>query len=535
MSFAKQRAPRPQCWQVGSAAVAVTALVLVAAAWSSSGVDGSDNGVVVAASGVSPLRMLAHTHREEISWQQQRSSRRRIPRVVHQTWKTNVRGYLPAWAKFHSRTWEAKNPGWRHVLWSDDDITAHIAAHHPELVPASQEMQPVQRADLFRYMILYDVGGVYADLDVACVVPIDRWAKTYGRAHHVSGDPGLIVGFEQISSERADWAEWYAREFQFSQWTIAAQPGHPVLRGVLDLIRRFFAGDKALRETARGNFTTADVLESTGPGIWTDAVVNYMHEQYGVVLRDDSAKDGGKLRVDMRGIALQSRSAQRDPHAAIRDSAIALPALDALLPNSTASTASTESWLRTPSTRGGESQRSLSLLLSAAPASAPQGECDVLVLPQRAFGMGGGGVRIEHGHHPAQDMQRDVLVTHHFQGSWKAGSMHSGTGKSLSWREEQGRAPAPGQEEAGWAKGACKAWRQTGGCRGDGPREKERDGQCDRQVQRGTSGFCDCDRGDNQTYRVLFGCEHPLLTCIDTCADEGAAVNGTLVRTSKLR
>ena len=38
----------------------------------------------------------------------------------------------------------------------------------------------------------------------------------------------------------------------------------------------------------------------------------------------------------------------------------------------------------------------------------------------------------------------------------------------------------------------CTAWRQTGGCDPNGPREETRDAPCDETVGRGRSGFCEC-------------------------------------------
>ena len=37
-----------------------------------------------------------------------------------------------------------------------------IHEQHPELVPLYNRMLPVMKADLFRYIILYNVGGYYA-------------------------------------------------------------------------------------------------------------------------------------------------------------------------------------------------------------------------------------------------------------------------------------------------------------------------------------------------------------------------------------
>ena len=54
------------------------------------------------------------------------------------------------------------------------------------------------------------------------------------------------------------------------QWTFAAVPGHPVLRDVCEHIKRH--ADKLFSEDEH-----YDVLERTGPGPWTDAIVNHAH------------------------------------------------------------------------------------------------------------------------------------------------------------------------------------------------------------------------------------------------------------------
>lgn len=53
-------------------------------------------------------------------------------------------------------------------MHDDDDIERRVKTLHPELLSAYEQMKPIQRADLFRYMVLYDEGGYYADCDVDC-------------------------------------------------------------------------------------------------------------------------------------------------------------------------------------------------------------------------------------------------------------------------------------------------------------------------------------------------------------------------------
>ena len=84
-------------------------------------------------------------------------------------------------------------------------------------------MKPIEKADTFRYAILHDKGGYYADVDVTCTRGIDEWQQQTNDFFNVD----LMVGFEVVT-EREDWAQWYARKFQMCQWTMAGRAGHPV-------------------------------------------------------------------------------------------------------------------------------------------------------------------------------------------------------------------------------------------------------------------------------------------------------------------
>ncbi|WP_373636499.1 glycosyltransferase family 32 protein [Yoonia sp. BS5-3] len=65
------------------------------------------------------------------------------------------------------------NPDWEYRLWTDDDLSKLVADHYPDLEGLFHSYpNPVQRADLGRYLILHHCGGIYADLDIECVAPL---------------------------------------------------------------------------------------------------------------------------------------------------------------------------------------------------------------------------------------------------------------------------------------------------------------------------------------------------------------------------
>jgi hypothetical protein len=87
----------------------------------------------------------------------------RIPRIIHSIWI----GDRPL-SDEHARlgeTWRALHPQWEYKLWTERDVPA---------VPAADPARNLaERADVLRYEILRRHGGVYVDVDVECLRPLD--------------------------------------------------------------------------------------------------------------------------------------------------------------------------------------------------------------------------------------------------------------------------------------------------------------------------------------------------------------------------
>ena len=64
-------------------------------------------------------------------------------------------------------------------------------------------------ADLFRYLVMFKKGGVYADADTTCEQPIRTWLDA--------------------SEDRFVGAHQGPPRFDVSQWAFAAPAGHPAL------------------------------------------------------------------------------------------------------------------------------------------------------------------------------------------------------------------------------------------------------------------------------------------------------------------
>lgn len=198
-----------------------------------------------------------------------------IPRTLYQTWKTEK---VPKWAQRAVQSWDSMNPSYRHLIMGDKDIDELVHKSHPDMLEAFDQMKPIQKADLFRYLILMDNGGLYADLDVECKRPIDKWVEQYRPRDFYTSKINFVVGFEIVTDAKAVERHDFATEFQFSQWSMASIPNHPILQNVKMLIREYFKQQKHLNSTS--------IVRSTGPGIWSDAIALHLKQAYGVILGD---------------------------------------------------------------------------------------------------------------------------------------------------------------------------------------------------------------------------------------------------------
>ena len=172
-----------------------------------------------------------------------------IPMIIWQTYKTKK---LPKSCHTAHKSWIDLNPMYQVYLYDDDDIEEHIRT---EWSPAMMEFYKalpigVMKADLWRYLILAKRGGTYSDIDSKCMLPIVEWYK-----------PVLKVCYALIGLEN---------DTHFCQWTIRATPLHPLMNHVAQYLLEHWQREGI-------NFQSPHfVHEVTGPGIWTEAIVNYL-------------------------------------------------------------------------------------------------------------------------------------------------------------------------------------------------------------------------------------------------------------------
>ncbi|OQS07155.1 hypothetical protein THRCLA_00843 [Thraustotheca clavata] len=181
-----------------------------------------------------------------------------VAKIIHQSWVSI--DTLPAKVKRPIDSWKAENPHYHYRFWSDADIPAFVQNHFPEYFVLFKRFPvDIMRSDFFRYLVVLKYGGVWSDIDTMCLKPVDTWAPI--TSHTVSA----MVGVELDASDVI--LDWWSLKLQFTQWTFAAAPGHPLMRHIVDFIHKRFKDAAEI---------PLIVHQVTGPSIWTEAILDYL-------------------------------------------------------------------------------------------------------------------------------------------------------------------------------------------------------------------------------------------------------------------
>lgn len=205
-----------------------------------------------------------------------------IPRVIHQTY---AKRDLPDVLQANVTDLKEQNPGWEHILYDDAAVEDFIKnSYSQEILSAYLRINPLYgaaRADLFRYLVVYKLGGIYLDIKSRFLCPIDQV---------IQGDEEFIVS--QWSNQPGEKYEGFGLKpevkhitgGELQQWHVIAVPGHPFLRAVLLAI---FDGIDKYRPWLHGTGKVG-VMRLTGPVIYTLTIAPLIELYPCRVIRNES-------------------------------------------------------------------------------------------------------------------------------------------------------------------------------------------------------------------------------------------------------
>ncbi|GAB6853825.1 glycosyltransferase family 32 protein [Asaia astilbis] len=190
-----------------------------------------------------------------------------VPRLLH--FICNDRTTLdPAFAANIAQT-SALNPGWELRLWDEAARFQFISDHYGWDVLKIYLMIGAEygaaKADFFRYLLIYRLGGVYLDLKSSTSRPLDAIIRP--------NDEFLLSQWNMSGSNlHAGWGLGasiaHVKGGEYQQWFLIARPGHPYLRRVIQLVMTKILTYRAEVHGA-GAVTTFNI---TGPHAYTKAI-----------------------------------------------------------------------------------------------------------------------------------------------------------------------------------------------------------------------------------------------------------------------
>jgi len=168
-----------------------------------------------------------------------------IQKNIFQSWCTKV---LPPPVQALVNSFKAANPDYTYHLYDDADMDRFVDEYFPgEIAQCYHRLNIiVAKVDFWRYLVLYQFGGVYLDMDSAITGSLAGLIRDEDEAIITAeGNPNLYV-----------------------QWALIFSKGHPILKKTIDFVV----------DNIKNNRFPNDLLRMTGPPVFTRGV-NAIHQE----------------------------------------------------------------------------------------------------------------------------------------------------------------------------------------------------------------------------------------------------------------
>lgn len=190
-----------------------------------------------------------------------------IPRIVHQTYCSHKT--LSAEVIEKNNTLSQLNPGYEFRYYDDADmenwIDKNCSRNEQSAFYRINPIYGAARADLFRYLLIGKVGGIYLDIKSTCLKPFDSILNRNDKfifSKWPLGQDGKPIYWQQpglLSLEL----------YEIQQWWIISVANNPV---IFEVIRDVILNLSRNKPGTICNYGRQGVLETTGPIVYTKAV-----------------------------------------------------------------------------------------------------------------------------------------------------------------------------------------------------------------------------------------------------------------------
>lgn len=97
-----------------------------------------------------------------------------IPKIIHQIWFQGEQ-FIPQHLVTYQNSWKENNQNYQYMFWDENYINDLIREINVDWITETYNFFPlmIQKIDFAKYVILYYIGGIYIDMDMKCLKPID--------------------------------------------------------------------------------------------------------------------------------------------------------------------------------------------------------------------------------------------------------------------------------------------------------------------------------------------------------------------------
>lgn len=216
-----------------------------------------------------------------------------FPRKIWQTWKVDPLDFEERDLNT-ARSWTRQNPSYRYEVLTDQNDQAWVEnAFGPngynrlDIIYMYRELTAkIIKADILRYLVMYVEGGVYADIDVEDLRPIEHFVPE----RYQEGDVDMVLGVEIDQPEFHDHPILGPKSQSFCQWTFMSKPGQPVMLKLVENIMRWLKDVAEEQKVPIGEIKLDfdQVISGTGPSAFTRAVLDEMSKRTGKTVTWDT-------------------------------------------------------------------------------------------------------------------------------------------------------------------------------------------------------------------------------------------------------
>ncbi|KAB5576599.1 nucleotide-diphospho-sugar transferase [Coniochaeta sp. 2T2.1] len=208
--------------------------------------------------------------------------RENFPRKIWQSWKVNPLQFERKHADV-ARSWAEKNPEYRYEVLTDGNQMQYVEEHfgplgfnRPDIVNFFRDLKDaIVKADLLRYLIMYAEGGLWADIDVEAMKPMQKFIPP----RYDVKDIDMVVGVEIDEPDWKDHPILGPKSRSFCQWTFMCKPQQPVMMRLIEHIMTWLT-EVAANQTATISDVHLDfdqIISGTGPSAFTEAIMTEMN------------------------------------------------------------------------------------------------------------------------------------------------------------------------------------------------------------------------------------------------------------------